>query len=125
MTDFSNYSNTQTQTDFDPPNQSADDTFANNNSSTMSDNQTIGTQVQDNQMVSNSNLQTSQGQAKGKPSKQTINDFVKSKKSLHSRIKKAYLKRIAEDIDKGRKSNVDINKFIFDLLEMGLSEYEK
>lgn len=91
----------------------------------MSDNQTSTEQTQDNQIVTTGNPQTSQGQAKGKPSKQTINDFVKSKKSLHSRIKKACLKRIAEDIDKGRKSNVDINKFIFDLLDLGLKEYEK
>lgn len=93
-----------------------------NNLNKMSDNNTQTSQTTSQPQVSQTQTKSNQNQPK--PKKLLINDYLKTKKGLYARIKRAYLKRIGEDIDKGRKSNVDINKFIFDLVEMGLGEYE-
>jgi hypothetical protein len=110
MTEFQNQDNNNFNTDYQP-----------NNNFTMTDIQN-GQQNQDfNQPKANQELATVN---QSQPTTATINDFLKTKKGLYTRIKRAYLKRIGEDIEKGRKTNVDINKFIYDLIEQGIKGYE-
>jgi len=92
-----------------------------NNNLNMSDTQNNQQNQDFNQPEANQNLaKVNQNQ----PAISSINDFLKTKKGLYTRIKRAYLKRIGEDIEKGRKTNVDINKFIYDLIEEGMKGYE-
>lgn len=125
MSENSNYNQDTNINPFDPSYQTVKKDFANLNKFKMSDNQGTNPTSSASSQSSVSQSTAKTNQAKPKEKKLLINDYVKTKKGLYTRIKRAYLKRIVEDIDSGKKHNTNINKFIFDLLEMGLSEYEK
>jgi len=55
-----------------------------------------------------------------KPKTTALVDIIKRKKGLYAKIKIAYHKKIDQDIDNGKKGLLDIDKFIYDLIEKGL-----
>jgi hypothetical protein len=54
------------------------------------------------------------------PKPKTLIDNLKEKQQLYRKLKKGYLNHIAKDIEKGKKTTPDIEKFVYDLLEEGL-----
>jgi len=55
-----------------------------------------------------------------KPKTTALVDIIKRKKGLYAKIKIAYHKKIDQDIDNGKKGLLDMDKFIYDLIEKGL-----
>jgi len=55
------------------------------------------------------------------PKAKSIIDCIKSKKGLYAKLKRAYLSQVALDIENGKKTSQDIERFVYSLIEKGLN----
>lgn len=80
-----------------------------------------------NQIISNNQINpdpnlTSSSQTKSKNQSKTTSllDIIKKKPMLYRKVKTAYFKQIETDIENGKKGLLDMDKFIYSLIEEGL-----
>jgi hypothetical protein len=105
-----------------------DNPFLNNPQNLMPDTDTTNPTIQTEAKPSPIVVSTSsklQEIKENKPKNKTIIDNIKTKKGLYTRLKKAYLKKVATDIEEGKKSSIDLERFVYTLIEKSLSDMEK
>jgi hypothetical protein len=86
-----------------------------NNRNNMSVNTSVNTSTTASQMSSDESQKDNKT-----ASQKSLVDHLKKRKGLYQKVKRAYLQRVSDEIEKGNKGNIAFDKFVFELIDLGL-----